>query len=292
MQREMQIKITIGIIMVLAFASCSTSRKVANYEVKPMSANRIVRKVIREAPNYKTYEVKRSAISYQNSDKKTSFTGQIKIKRDKCAIVTIRKMNMPLARAYVSTDSVKMVNYFDKTYINDEIEVLKILLGFKLEYNILQALLTADAEVILANAGLDRDKTAAIDSSMYRVDSHFNRKVNRVVEKGKDRKLEKLMQKMDNSEFVNYSAWVDPRLFIVRRMFITDIKKNQTITINYDDYKKTGRSLFPQKINFAVTTKYENINLSMKMMRQSINKEKNFSFNIPDKYDEIQVPRD
>ncbi|HKK80992.1 MAG TPA: hypothetical protein VJ909_02015, partial [Prolixibacteraceae bacterium] len=78
----MQIKLTIGIIIILAFSSCSTSRKLANYEVKPMSANRIVRKVTREAPNYKTYEIKRSAISYQNSDKKTSFTGQIKINRD------------------------------------------------------------------------------------------------------------------------------------------------------------------------------------------------------------------
>ncbi len=277
--------------MILAFASCSTSRKMADYEIKPMSANKIIRKVTREAPKYKTYEIKRSAISYQNRDEKTSFTGQIKINRDKCAIVTIRKMNMPLARGFVSHDSIKMVNYFDKSYINDEIDVLKYLVGFNIEYNILQALLTADAELILSHAGLDRDKISTIDSSSYRIDSQFNRKVNRVIEKDKERKLLKLMQEMDDSEFVNYSAWIDPQLFVIRKMFITDIKKNQTITINYDDYKKIGRSHFPQIIDLQVTTKYENIYLSMKMMRQAVNKEKNFSFNIPEKYDEFQVPR-
>ncbi|MDA3817527.1 MAG: DUF4292 domain-containing protein [Prolixibacteraceae bacterium] len=288
---QIKYKVVIGVLMILAFASCSTSRKLANYEIKPMSANKIVRKVTREAPKYKTYEIKRSAITYQNSDKKTSFTGQIKINRDKCAIVTIRKMNMPLARGYISHDSIKMVNYFDKNYINDEIDVLKFLIGFKLEYSTLQALLTADTELILSDTDIDRDKTATIDSSQYRIDSQFNRKVDRAIEKGKERKLSKLMQEMDDSEFINYSAWIDPQLFIIRKMFITDIKKNQTITITYDDYKKIGRSYFPQQINLEVTTKYENIKLSMKMMRQAVNKEKIFSFNIPEKYDEFQVPR-
>ncbi len=287
----MYIKLIVGSLAVFTFMSCSTTRKMASYEVKPMAVNKIVRKVTREAPRYKTYEIKRSAFSYKNGDNKTSFTGQIKINRDECAIVTIRKMNLPLARGYVSHDSVKLVNYFDKDYVNDEIGVLKYLIGFDIQYDILQALLTADAELILSHAGLDRDKVATIDSSLYRIDSQFSRKVDRVIEKGKERKLLKMMEEMDDSEFVNYSAWVDPQLFVIRKMFITDIKKNQTITISYGDYKKINRSYFPQRIELAVTTKYEHITLSMKMMRLAVNKEKNFSFNIPDKYDEFQVPR-
>jgi hypothetical protein len=291
MLKGVKIKIIIGGLAIFTLMSCSTTRKMASYEVKPMAANKIVRKVTREAPRYKTYEIKRSAFSYQNGDNKTSFTGQIKINRDECAIITIRKMNLPLARSYVTHDSIKMVNYFDKNYINDEIGVLKYLIGFDMQYNILQALLTADAELILSHAGLDRDKVATIDSSLYRIDSQFSRKVDRVIEKGKERKLLKMMEEMDDSEFVNYSAWVDPQLFVIRKMFITDIKKNQTITISYGDYKKINRSYFPQRIELAVTTKYEHITLSMKMMRLAVNKEKNFSFNIPDKYDEFLLPR-
>ncbi|MDA3880202.1 MAG: DUF4292 domain-containing protein [Prolixibacteraceae bacterium] len=271
--------------------SCSTVLKTTTDVVKPMDAAKILRKVNREVPKYRTYEIDRVVVTILDGEIRNSFTGQIRIEKDKQALVTVRKMNMPLARGYMSADSLKLVNFIERNYISDDVGVLKQLLGFNLEFAVLQALLTADAASFIGKTDFEREMVSSIDSFMYRIDSHLSRDVSSAVRQGNTRQLLRYMEELDNSEFVKYSVWIDPQLFVVRKLLINDIKKQQDITILYDNYQKVGRSYFPQTTNVTVDTAFGRVSLNLKMSRQAVNKARDFEFSIPSKYDKLVLPR-
>lgn len=269
----------------MSISSCSTSRKVSDYEVKPMSTNRIVRRVIKEAPNYKNYESKRISVSYDDSESKNSFSGQFQIDYDKSMIVTIRKMNLPVARALITRDSITLINFFEKNYIKEHISIIDELLGVDVGYETIQALFTADVSKFIDTNLFDKTLISNVDNNMYRIDSQFSKKVDKAVQQGDNRKLGRYMQRMDDSEFTNYTAWIDPKSFVLRKIDLNDMKNNEQLTVEYDDYKAIGRSLFPQQILLAYNTPAHHLNLEIKVSRATMNKEKDFSFVVPEKYE-------
>ena len=272
-------------VAIMGATSCSTSRRMASYEAKPMSTSRIVRKVERETPSFKSYESKRLSINYSDNEGRSNFSGQFKINHDKCSIITLRKMNLPIARALISPDSLLLVNYFDKNYVRDNISSLQQVFGIDIEYAMLQALLTADIGLLFNNSMFDKDLESVIDDNQYRIDSKLNSRIDKALDKGDDRKLERFMQRMDASEFTTYSAWIDPQQFVIRKLTFNDIKHDTKLTVNYDDYKRVGRSFFPQKIEIEYVTPVQNMTLDVKLSKVAVNKVKDFSFNVPEKYD-------
>lgn len=270
-------------------ASCSTSRKMTAFEVKPMSTNRIVRKVEKETPVYKNYESSRISISFNDNDNKNSFSGQFKIDYDQCIILTLRKLNIPVGRALITPDSIILVNYFERYYISEHVGSLQEIIGIDLNYNMLQALLTADISKLTENEIFDKDLVSAIDSNMYRIDSQFSSKVNKAITTGNQKRLNRYMQRLDESEFTSYTVWIDPQLFVIKKIKFSDIKNDEHITIQYDEYKMVGRSLFPQSIAVDYLTAIKSMALEIKVSRPTVNKEKDFSFDVPEKYDKFRL---
>lgn len=281
------LQIVLATLFLATVASCNVSRKAAYYEAKPMATSRIVRKVVKQAPEYKNYESKRMAISYFDGDKKGTLTGQLKIDYDKALIVTLRKMNLPVARAYISTDSITVVNFIEKNYIQEQLSIIDELFGVDIGYEMLQALLTADVSKLVDSNLFDKDIVSEIDSNQYRIDSQFNRKIDRALQQSNQQKLKRYMQNMDDSEFTSYSAWIDPRDFVLRKIEFNDIKNNEKIIVKYDDYKPVGRSLYPQAISLSFSSSLNNLQLDIKVSRPSVNETKDFSFSVPDTYEKF-----
>jgi len=153
----------------------------------------------------------------------------------------------------------------------------------------LQALLTADISKLTENEIFDKDLVSAIDSNMYRIDSQFSSKVNKAITTGNQKRLNRYMQRLDESEFTSYTVWIDPQLFVIKKIKFSDIKNDEHITIQYDEYKMVGRSLFPQSIAVDYLTAIKSMALEIKVSRPTVNKEKDFSFDVPEKYDKFRL---
>jgi hypothetical protein len=278
----------LAVLAVSGGTSCRTSRKLADTEVRPMSANRIARRVVREAPTYKSYESKRIVINYNDGDNRNSFSGQFAIDNDKRIIVTLRKLNLPVGKLLITPDTVAMVNFFERYYMLDHISVLEELIGMEINYPIAQALLTADVTKIIGADLLDREMVSEIEQGMYRIDSQYSKKVDRAMTRANDRRLGRYMQTLDDAEFTTYSVWIDPRHFVVRKVLFNDVKNNEKITIIYDDYRAVGRSMFPQSISLEYKSPADQLMLDIKVTRPTVNKEKDFSFSIPEKYEKYR----
>ncbi|HNZ71823.1 MAG TPA: hypothetical protein PKJ43_04330 [Prolixibacteraceae bacterium] len=89
--------LTLCAITVL-FASCSTSRWVALTEIRPMAAQKLMRKVERESPSFNSYGSKKVNIEYTLNNQKNSFSGQFKLKRNECLIASARKFTMTVVK--------------------------------------------------------------------------------------------------------------------------------------------------------------------------------------------------
>jgi hypothetical protein len=215
-------------------------------------------------------------------------SGQFKTKRNKCIILTIRKLTVPIGRGLITPDSVIFVNYFDKNYLAGDFSDIKKLFNIDIDYNLIQALLTADISKLLQEESFDKEVISAIDSQMYRINSRFNSRIDRALTTGNEKLLNRYKKKMSDSEFIDYSIWVDPQYFVVRRITLHDIKYDKNITIRYDQYELVGRSLFPQEVSFDFNSPKQKFSILLKMSKSSVNTDNDFSFSIPEKFEKLK----
>jgi hypothetical protein len=253
-----------------------------------MPAIKIMKKIDRETPVYNNYESKKISIDYDVNDEKNSFSGQFITKRNKCIILTIRKMSVPLGRALITPDSIKFVNYFDKSYLAGDYSDIKKLLRIDIDYNLIQALLTADISKMLQEENFNKEVFSVIDSQMYRIDSRFDPRIDRALTSGNEKLLNRYMKRMDDSEFFDYSIWVDPQYFVIRKIILNDIKYKKNITIRYNQYELVGRSLFPQEVSFDFFSPKQKLSILLKLSKSSVNTNNDFSFSIPEKFEKIK----
>jgi hypothetical protein len=280
-------QVTLGFKHIFA-SSCRTARQLPVFEIKPMTASKILKKIEREAPEYNNYESKKVSIDFDIKNLKNSLSGQFKTKRDKCIILTIRKMAIPVGKALITPDSIVFVNYFEKNYLAGDFSDIKKLVGIDLDYNLIQALLTADISKMLQDESFDKEVISVIDSQMYRIDSRFNPRIDRALTTGNEKRLNRYMKRMDDSEFIDYSIWVDPQYFVIRKVTLNDIKYKKNITISYNQYELVGRSLFPQEVSFDLFSPTEKFSILLKLSKSSVNTDNDFSFSIPEKFEELK----
>ncbi len=269
--------------------SCSTTRNLPLAEIKPMPALKIVRKIESKKPIYQNYVAKKVSIDFENEENSGSFSGQFKIKRNKSILLSIKKMSVPLGKAYLTQDSLYFVNYFDRSYVADDIANIQDLIGLNLDYNLLQALLTADISKILEEESIDKDLISTIDSQMYRIDSQFDPRISKAISTGNDKRLNRYMKRMDDSEFLNYSLWVDPQYFIIKKLVLKNIKSKEDVTINFNEYELVGRSLFPQQLQLEYFSPKQKMKVEINLSKLSVKPDNDFTFNIPDKYEKLKL---
>jgi hypothetical protein len=248
-----------------------------------------MRKVEHESPFYNNYESKKVSIDFQINDERNSLSGQFKLKKNKCIILSIRKLSLPLGKGLLSPDSIVFVNYFDKSFLTGTFADIKKLLGIDLDYTLMQALLTADITQLLENEDFDKELFSVIDSQMYRIDSRIDPKIDRALTSGNEKRLNRYMKRMDDSEFIDFSFWVDPQYFVIRKISLTDIKHKENIDIRYNQYELVGRSLFPQEVIFDFYSPTQKVSFVIRLSKSSVNTDNDFSFSIPEKFEKVKL---
>ncbi len=277
----------LGVLFTTSFTSCRTSRTVATREIRPMSADRVIRRVEKESPRYDYYSADRVSLLIDSGGEKNSVSAQIKMKKDDRMIVTLRKIGFPIGRGLLTRDSVVVVNFIDKSFVSDDYKALKKMFGIELEYNLVQAILTADISKFTDHDLMDREFTSSVDGRLYRLESEYNRKIARAMSRGQDRRLSRYMDSMDDQEFYSIVAWVCPEKFVVRKIEMNNIKTKQKIVVTYDGFEQTGRQLFPTIIELDYAEKTRAMKLQLKIGKISLQKERDFTFAIPERYEQF-----
>ena len=272
---------------VLVFASCKTSQKITRYEkLRPLSTNRLIKNIEENAFEYTGLDIKRIACVYETPGNKTSFRATVTSGYDKNILVTISKLNLPVARLLLTPDSVKMVNYMQRSYFLGDYSYLQQKTGVEINFRMIQSILANDVFSYRKDEKDNdyREFVSYSDSGMYILQSVKNRKLEKIYRKGKDDKVDRYLKKLDEDNFVVQYLYIDPETFKIRKLVMDDIGEARNVKVNFDEFTGVENQLYPGSIDVHFKSPENDLRIKVKLSKFSLEDNPDINFKIPEKY--------
>lgn len=273
----------LAVLMASALFACRSSREVIRVaDLKPVSANKIIRNIENNAFQYKEVEMSRIACQFDSKEQNLSFRGTLKAKKEEAILLSFNKVNIPVGKVLLTPDSVQFINYLNKTYFSNDYRYLSNLLHVDLDFETIHSILCNDV-FSKRNENDWKEFTAEVDSGMYVLKSVKDRKIEKAVRKGKDRKLERIMKKIDEDQQIEETMYIDSQ-FRLRKMILNDQSNARMGIIRFGDFMKVDRQDYPGEIDLQFISPENNIRLKIKIGKMSMEKNQSFNFKIPERY--------
>ena len=253
----------------LLISSCNSTKKAEKKTSKVYAVDSVFRTMQAHQFQYDWFQGKFSA-EYKAGDKKQSFSGQFRIRKDSVIWISIYAvMNIEVFRVIVTQDSIFMLNRLKKSYYHRNIGFLNEQLGTDIDFDILQSLLIGTDFSYYENTNFTLD----ISGDRYKLSTISRQKLKRYIKTQEDMEMV-LVQNM----------WIDKADFKIHKQSVRLVKNpNKKVVANYSDFQDVDNQVFPFNTNFKLVGK-KVINLNVKYKSVIINKPLTFPFKIPKKY--------
>lgn len=274
----------ISLLLLVLLAGCKHTEKVViEKKVKPISVRKVVRLVSENQLKYHTLSVKKASLSINNDGNVISVRGMYKIKQDSVIQVSAQKLTIPVGKLEINADSFRVVNHINKSIVSESIQKISDLIGNDIDYQTVQSILSNHILPLRQEQRENqfRDYVLNIEENMYKISSIRERKFKKIATN--EGKLERFKHRNDEEHLVKQDIYVDPDLFVVRKLVYNDIDSGRVITIVFSDFKELGQYWFPNAIHIAVLGG-KKLDLAVELSKISIDDEKDFGFSIPAKY--------
>jgi len=273
-------------LVIFGVSSCKSSREITSSAiVKPMSTAKLIRNVESNAFEYNHLAIKKISCSFENGNTRTSFRASIIAEENKQITMMITKLNFPVGRVWLTPDSVKFINYLEKTYLLDDYKYLSGMMGMELDFETVHAIISSNV-FALRDEKKDKDLReydSKIDSGLYVLQS-----VRKVREKQKpgDRRTAR-KGKLNIETAVNQEIYIDPVSYKIRKVKMVDAANSRSLNIGFDNFTPIEKQLYPGDISVRFRSPDSNIGLKISMGGLSMKKEKEIKFKVPEKYSRI-----
>lgn len=279
-------------IILLGFSSCrSTKIATTSAVVKPMSAGKLIRNIENNAFDYKHLSIKRISCQFDNGKSQTSFRASIWAEKDKRITVMLTKLNIPVGRLWLTPDSVKFINYLEKTYFLDDYSYLSSVMDMDLDFETVHAILSNNIFSLQdeKREKENRDYETKIDSGMYVLESV--RKMNRKPENlpMNERRQARRARKLVEPGPVHQSVYVDPVTYKLRKITLDDLQNARKLNISFLDYTEVEKQLYPGEIDLNLVSPETKMELNIRFAGFSLEKEKEINFKVPEKFTRIKL---
>ncbi len=281
---------TLICVLSLAFSSCKTARVVTTSVTKPISTNKLIRNIEANVFDYKHLSIKKISCQFDNGKTKTSFRANIQADKNKQITVMLTKLNIPVARVWLTPDSVKFINYLDKTYFLDDYSYLSSIIGMDLDFETVHAIISNNI-FSLREENSDKEKLGyetKIDSGFYVLQSVKKLKLRKEAKKadGEKRQPRKTRRIVVDTP-VGQSIYVDPVTYKLRKIRIDDPANQRKLNISFDDFAAVEKQLYPGEISLQFVSPESRLEMRFKLGGFSMENEKDIRFKVPEKFTRI-----
>ncbi len=276
------------LVLILSFLnSCKTAEKVTGEKLRPITSVRLYRNAAENMFDYKQFQIKRINIQFDNGKTRTSFKAAIQAWKDESVICSITKLNILVARIMVTPDSVVYVNYFDKSYYAGNYQPISDLLNFDLDFNTLQAIVSANIFTLFEDEKEIRDFQTGVQDGLYTLQSQTVRKVRKLEGKGKIQRAERILKRLDEDIHVVETYYFDPLLFLTRKLVMEDKESLRYAEFRFSDYEHVGEKYFPASVELNFRSGADVVSVSSKMGGFSTETSEFVSLKIPGNYKRV-----
>lgn len=266
------------LIMAIPFAmlqqGCSSSRRAIKAPLKEEGADYLFAKLKESEIHFSDLSAKFSA-EYTVDKKKTSLSGQLRIKHDSIIWISISPiLGIEMARMELTNDSAKYINRIGSTYFLRDIAYINELLNKTLDFDMVQAFLLGN-DFSFYESGKFR---AAIDNSSYKLVTAERHKLKKYVR-----------QNEEVSNIPLQHIWLDPSNFKITEVLVKEIENdNRKFEADYAGFQQIGGQLFPTELRFDIETGTKKVNIKVNYSKIVIDQQQSYPFRIPENYKPIQ----
>ena len=261
------------LLIVILLSNCKTTRSLYKGPIKEEGPEYLFNKLKENEIKFEWFSAKFAA-DYIIDKKKTSFNGQIRIKKDSLIWISVSPaLGIEMVRLLITADSIKYLNRIDKSFFISDFNYINSFINNVVDFDILQAFLIGNDFSFYENTKFK----ASIDNMEYKL-STANRN--------------KLKKYVKENELVNQipieNIWLNPETFKITKVMIKEIyQEGRKFESSYSDFQRIDNQLFPTLIIFDISSDND-ININIEYSKVKINQVLDFPFGIPGTYSKIQ----
>lgn len=211
-------------------------------------------------------------------EKEESFDIKVNIRKDSAMLISVHYLlGLQVAKILITKDSVKFVNYIDKTYFKGDFVYINNLLTADLDFDLLQAVLFGNS------ADFQED-----ESKLKPVTDRQNCRY--LLSTERKRRLKKIQT--GNSEIKNslQTLTLNPENYKILRNEFIEPATNRRFIADYSNFMQKDSVYAPYHVDIEILAQ-KKANIKIDYVRIEKNTPQKLSLNIPAKYDPIQIQK-
>ena len=221
---------------------------------------------------------------YAKANVESSIDGQdesldikLSIKKDSAILVSIRYiLGLEVAKVLITKDSIKTVNYINKTYFRGDFNYINDLLNADLDYDLVQA-------VLFGNSAEFSDDDTKLKPVTDRQNCHY------LLSTERKRRLRKIQNGAELKDALQTLTLNPDNFKILKNEFIDPIT-NRRFIANYSNFTSKDSVFAPYHVDIDIVAQ-KKASLKIEYVRIEKNIPQKLSVNIPAKYDPIPLQK-
>lgn len=211
-------------------------------------------------------------------DKEESFDIRLSIRKDSALLVSIQYLlGLQVAKVLITKDSVKFVNYIQKTYFKGDFNYINELLNADLDFELVQA-------VLFGNSAEYQEDETKLKPVTDRQNCHY------LLSTERKRRLRKIQTGSSDLKDAMQILTLNPENYKILKNEFTEPSTNRMFIANYSEFTQKDSVYAPYHVDIDIVAQ-KKANIKIEYVRIEKNTPQKLSLNIPAKYDPIQIQK-
>lgn len=283
------------LLALLPLAACKSGRPlpILRPEIPARSPEKLLERVLANARTDVRYYSAKAAVDLTLPDGSKSFKAQIRSVRDSAAWVSVvPALGIEVARVLLTPDSLKLLDKLhDEYFVGDTLASRK-------KFGLQPSLSLFQQALLGSPIGLDPTEKYRSDreNGQYVLTSREKRRFVRAAEdispgdtlandrEMGERRLERTLRRAEEREAIVLRYWVEPDSFRVTRVQITDLARDQTADVRYEERGGPELRHLPTLISITLGEPGRQASGRLELSRIAFEGPLQLNFKIPEKY--------
>lgn len=207
-----------------------------------------------------------------------NFDIRIGMKKDSAMLISIQYvLGLQVAKVLITKDTVKFVNYIQRTYFKGDFAYINDLLNADIDYDLLQA-------VFFGNSAEFHDDEARLKPMADRQNCHY------LLSTERKRRLRKIQTGSSDAKDALQTLTLNPDNYKILRNEFIDPVTNRRFIANYSNFAQKDSVYAPYHVDIDIVAE-KKASIKIEYVRIEKNKPQKFQFNIPSKYEKITIQK-
>ncbi|MBX3164890.1 MAG: DUF4292 domain-containing protein [Bacteroidetes bacterium] len=211
-------------------------------------------------------------------DKEESFDIRVRGRKDSALLVSIQYLlGVEVAKVLITRDSVKFVNYVNKTYFKGDFNYISELLNANVDFDLLQA-------VLFGNSAEFHDDETKLKPAADRQNCFY------LLSTERKRRLKKIQSGTTDITNDLQTLTLNPDNYKILKNEFVEAGSPRKFIASYGKFMQKDSVYAPYHVNIDIVAQ-KNAHLKIEYVRIEKNTPQKLTLNIPSRYDTIQIQK-